>query len=66
LPTEGTPWNSAMPVWHEMLDEKQIWQVITFLFDYVGQVPRIWDADISKVVTGMKNEIKNTSCQTNG
>ncbi|MCF6258114.1 MAG: c-type cytochrome [Gammaproteobacteria bacterium] len=66
LPTEGTPWNSAMPVWHEMLDEKQIWQVITFLFDYVGQVPRIWDADVSKVVTGMKNEIKTRHAKQMG
>lgn len=57
LPKEGTPWNSAMPVWHEMLDEKQVWQAITFLYDYVGQVPRIWDPEVSKVVTGMKDQI---------
>ncbi len=56
LPKEGTPWNSAMPVWHEMLDEDQVWNVITFLYDYVGQVPRIWDPEVSKTVTGMKNE----------
>ncbi|HEC19684.1 MAG TPA: c-type cytochrome [Gammaproteobacteria bacterium] len=57
LPKEGTPWNSAMPVWHEMLDENQVWQVITFLYDYVGQVPRMWDPEISKMVTGMKTKI---------
>ncbi|MCG7863738.1 MAG: c-type cytochrome [Candidatus Thiodiazotropha endolucinida] len=57
LPKEGTPWNSAMPVWHEMLSEEEIWQVITFIFDYNGQVPRIWDPEISKQVTGMKDRV---------
>jgi len=56
LPKEGTPWNSAMPVWHEMLQEEDVWNVITFIFDYNGQVPRIWDPEVSKAVTGMKDE----------
>ncbi|MDT8281553.1 MAG: c-type cytochrome [Gammaproteobacteria bacterium] len=58
LPKEGTPWNSAMPVWHEMLEEEDVWNVITFLYDYVGQVPRMWDQDTSRAVTGLKDEIK--------
>ncbi|NOZ54593.1 MAG: c-type cytochrome [Gammaproteobacteria bacterium] len=57
LPKEGTPWNSAMPVWHQMLNEHQVWKVITFLYDSVGQVPRMWDPEISKVVTSMQHEI---------
>lgn len=57
LPVEGTPWNSAMPVWHEMLAEDDVWNVINFIFDYNGQVPRIWDAEVSKTVTGMKDEV---------
>jgi len=57
LPKEGAPWNSAMPVWHEMLSEKDVWNVITFIFDYNGQVPRIWDPEVSKAVTGMKDEV---------
>jgi len=57
LPKEGTPWNSAMPVWHEILKEDEVWKVITFLYDYVGQVPRMWDQEMSKSVTGMKEEI---------
>lgn len=65
LPKEGTPWNSAMPVWHEMLKEDEVWQVITFLYDYVGQVPRMWDQQTSKVVTGMKEEVnKRRAAQT--
>ena len=57
LPEGGMPWNSAMPVWHEMLSEEEVWNVITFLFDYVGQVPRMWDPGISKAVTTMKDQI---------
>ena len=57
LPREGTPWNSAMPVWHEYLEEDDVWNVITFLYDYVGQVPRIWDQDKSKVATAIKEEL---------
>ncbi len=57
LPVEGTPWNSAMPVWHEMLEENDVWNVINFIFDYNGQVPRIWDPEISRTVTGMKDEV---------
>ncbi len=60
LPKEGTPWNSAMPVWHEMLEEDDVWNVITFLYDYVGQVPRMWDQAISSAVTGMKDEVSDS------
>ncbi|MDP6967701.1 MAG: c-type cytochrome [Gammaproteobacteria bacterium] len=56
LPKEGAPWNSAMPVWHEMLDEEDVWNTIMFLYDYVGQVPRIWDPAVSKQVTAIKDE----------
>ena len=57
LPKGGMPWNSAMPVWHEMLSEEEVWNVITFLYDDVGQVPRMWDQGISRAVTGMKEKI---------
>ncbi|NNE62724.1 MAG: c-type cytochrome [Gammaproteobacteria bacterium] len=57
LPKGGMPWNSAMPVWHEMLSEEDIWNVITFLYDYVEQVPRMWDQDISRSVSNMKDDI---------
>lgn len=43
LPREGTPWASAMPVWHEMLDEEEVWKLITFLYDYTGHEPRSWE-----------------------
>lgn len=57
LPKEGAPWNSAMPVWQEVLSEEEVWSVITFLYDHVGQVPRMWNQDVSKAVTSMKDKI---------
>lgn len=45
LPREGTPWASAMPVWHEMLEAEDIWKIITFLYDYTGHVPRSWELE---------------------
>ena len=45
LPREGSPWASAMPVWHEMLSEDEIWKIITFLYDYTGHVPRSWELE---------------------
>ncbi len=40
LPREGTPWNSAMPVWENVLTEEQIWKVIIFLYQQAGVEPR--------------------------
>jgi len=57
LPKDGMPWKSAMPVWSEMLAEEDIWNVITFLYDNVQQVPRMWDQDVSRAVSGMQDEI---------
>lgn len=66
LPKEGTPWKSAMPVWHEMLDEDEVWNVITFLYDYIGEVPRIWDPEVSKIVTGMKTQLETKRAKMTG
>jgi mono/diheme cytochrome c family protein len=40
LPREGTPWNSAMPVWEDILTEDEIWSVIIFLYQQSGFQPR--------------------------
>jgi len=45
LPREGAPWASAMPVWHEMLSEDEVWKIILFLYDATGHVPRSWDLE---------------------
>ena len=59
LPDAATPWNSTMPAWHEMLSEQEVWEVIVFLYDAVGQVPRMWDAEVSRAATAMRNEIES-------
>ncbi|MFQ5972799.1 MAG: c-type cytochrome [Alphaproteobacteria bacterium] len=43
LPREGAPWASAMPVWHELLEEEEVWKIIMFLYDYTGFEPRSWE-----------------------
>jgi mono/diheme cytochrome c family protein len=40
LPTEGGPWASAMPAWEKFLSEEEMWDVILFLYDFVGARPR--------------------------
>ena len=42
LPTESTPWDSAMPVWENFLSDTEIWQVILYLYDAVPYEPRTW------------------------
>ncbi len=66
LPREGAPWNSAMPVWHEYLEEDEIWSLIVFLYDYVGQVPRMWDPQTSRTVTGMKDRVRSQRAGSDG
>jgi DMSO reductase family type II enzyme heme b subunit len=43
LPREGAPWASAMPAWHDLLKEEEIWKVIVFLYDYTGYEPQSWE-----------------------
>lgn len=43
LPNEGTPWNSAMPAWEEILTEDEIWASILYLYDQTGWTPRTWE-----------------------
>ncbi len=45
LPVEGTPWASAMPVWEDMLEEDEVWKIISFLYDYTGFEPRSWELE---------------------
>ena len=43
LPSESTPWLSAMPIWQHILKEEEIWKAILFIYDYTGYVPRSWE-----------------------
>jgi mono/diheme cytochrome c family protein len=45
LPSEGTPWNSAMPAWEPILSEDEIWAVTIFLYEQTGWTPRTWEAE---------------------
>ncbi|MGH7206583.1 MAG: c-type cytochrome [Nitrospiraceae bacterium] len=43
LPTESTPWNSAMPKWDAMLDDEERWAVVLYLYHQTGWKPRTWE-----------------------
>ncbi|MGH8104670.1 MAG: c-type cytochrome, partial [bacterium] len=45
---EGTPWNSAMPVWETFLTEDEIWKVILYIYDASGFQPRTWEKEPAK------------------
>ena len=45
LPTEGAPWNSAMPAWENFLTEDEIWSVIIFLYEQTGHEPRTFEEE---------------------
>ena len=40
LPSEATPWASAMPAWENFLTEDETWDVTAFLYEYTDQRPR--------------------------
>jgi mono/diheme cytochrome c family protein len=46
LPSEGTPWNSAMPAWEDFLTENEIWAVVLFLYEQTGWHPRTWEHSV--------------------
>lgn len=39
LPTESTPWDSAMPAWKNDLTEEEIWTIILAIYDMSGKAP---------------------------
>lgn len=43
LPSEGAPWNSAMPAWEGILTEDEIWKVIMYIYEAAGVEPRTWE-----------------------
>lgn len=42
LPEGSHPWDSAMPIWEEMLSEAEIWKVILYVYEATGNQPRTW------------------------
>ncbi|MEK6683248.1 MAG: cytochrome c [Nitrospirota bacterium] len=43
LPSEGEPWNTAMPRWDTRISSENIWKIIMYEFEGSGHVPRTWD-----------------------
>ncbi|MCP5082595.1 MAG: hypothetical protein GY948_12990 [Alphaproteobacteria bacterium] len=41
LPTEATPWDSAMPEWKLSLTEEERWKIILAEYNLAGKTPRI-------------------------
>ena len=41
LPSESTPWDSAMPQWEKELSDEQIWKIILAEYDIAGVEPRL-------------------------
>jgi mono/diheme cytochrome c family protein len=44
LPSEGTPWHSAMPPWKDELERDDIWKIIMAEYDIAGKEPRVPEA----------------------
>ncbi len=40
LPPEGSPWDSAMPVWRQDLTDEQKWKAVMAAYDLAGVEPR--------------------------
>ncbi|WP_347273448.1 cytochrome c [Candidatus Kuenenia sp.] len=40
LPSESTPWDSAMPAWEGDLEDEQMWKIIMGEYDTAGVMPR--------------------------
>jgi mono/diheme cytochrome c family protein len=48
LPEKYSPWDSAMPAWENSLSQKEIWRVITFIYETAGEK---YDAATSPAVS---------------
>ena len=42
IPEGSTPWDSSMPAFEDFLTEKEIWEVILFIYEATGNKPRTW------------------------
>ena len=56
LPRASAPWESTMPEYEEILSEEQIWQVIAFLYDRVGQVPTLRDPQATAAMSELRDQ----------
>lgn len=40
LPSGATPWDSSMPAFEDFLSEEEVWQVVLYIYEASGNVPR--------------------------
>ncbi len=45
LPTEATPWDSAMPEWKKNLTDEERWKIILAEYDLAEKTPRILESE---------------------
>ena len=53
LPDKFSPWDSAMPAWENSLSQKEIWRVLTFIYETAGEK---YDAKTSTAISLTRGE----------
>ena len=66
LPRDSAPWNSTMPVGAEFLSEDEIWTLIIFLYDRVGEVPKAWNEEIADAAIAMHADSQAARSELSG
>jgi mono/diheme cytochrome c family protein len=60
LPEKHSPWDSAMPAWENSLSQKEIWRVITFLYETAGEKYNAANSPAYSLARG--NELYQDKC----
>ncbi len=58
ITTDSSDWLKAVMTWHGTLSETEVWQVIVFLYDYLGQVPPILNQEPAKTLTRLLKTVQ--------
>ena len=66
LPRDFAPWNSMMPVGEEILSAVEIWTLVIFLYDRIGEVPRGWSEQTAETALGMHAEAQAARATLSG
>jgi mono/diheme cytochrome c family protein len=65
LPTEATPWDSAMPEWKLNLSEEERWKIILAEYDLAQKTPRIPESHQCRYkVQGVRRKEEPAYCRT--
>ena len=66
LPKENAPWASAMPDYQNILSEEEVWNLILFLYDRVGQAPSLPDAASAEASQALNKKRQDQRAGLNG